>query len=61
MISEAVPGEKRFLMMNISVQHNALSKAIKSRFKNKNIYDVTSHWALIFIMKYQKTYHGTAM
>ena len=38
-----VPGGKRILIIKINAQHNALSKAIKTRFKIEIIYcDVSS-------------------
>ena len=42
-VARDVPGGKRILIIKISAQHNALSKAIKTRFKIEIIYcDVSS-------------------
>ena len=37
-VASDVPGGKRILIMKINAQHNALSKAIKTRFKIESIY-----------------------
>ena len=42
-VARDVPGGKRILIIKINAQHNALSKAIKTRFKIEIIYcDVSS-------------------
>ena len=42
-VARDVPGGKRILIIKINAQHNALSKAIKTRFKIERIYcDVSS-------------------
>ena len=40
-VARDMPGGKRILIMKINAQHNALSKAIKTRFKMENIYYMT--------------------
>ena len=37
-VARDVPGGKRILIIKINAQHNALSKAIKTRFKIEIIY-----------------------
>ena len=40
-VARDVPGGKRILIIKINARHNALSKAIKTRFKIESIYYVT--------------------
>ena len=40
-VARDVPGGKRILIIKINAQHNALTKAIKTRFKIESIYYLT--------------------
>ena len=42
-VARDVPGKKRIPIMKINARHDALSKAIKTRFKIANIFYVRFH------------------
>ena len=50
-VARDVPGGKRILIIKINAQHNALSKAIKTRFKIESIYYATFRLNLRHLQK----------